>query len=1110
MANFRKVLYLAIILMLTGVSASAQQITGIIRGTVTDPSGAVVENATASARQTETGLTRSVMTDHSGNYVLVELPVGHYQIVVMAKGFQKYLQGGISLNVNETLSVPVHLVVGFETQQVEVIADAQLIQDTVTSLGKTVLQQEVLDLPLNGRDFSQLGLLQPGVVPLPPGLKQAGGSLRETQGYSVNGQRPESNNFLIDGADNFNAVDGGFVLEPPVDGISEFRILTHNADAEFGHSTGSTTNIITRSGTNQIHGAAWEFLRNDALDATNFFAKSRDPLKQNQFGGTLGGPVRKDKTFLFGFYEGFRQRKGETQGSTVPSLKQRQGDFSELCPEGFTGGFCNNPNHQLFNVFFNAPVPNNQFQAFVNPFSKNLLSLFPMPNSGLNTYVSTQTLRDDRNQFGIRLDHYLSTVDTLNFRYAISDGTRFDPLPPSGASVPGFPIGEEHRAQNFVVAETHTFSPATVGVFRFSYLRNKFLTGQRSNHTTPASLGFQYQPSLDVAIGPPFIQVNGYTTVGDPITGPRNTYENAFDYSGSIDWIHGRHEIKFGGGYQHLQVNVLQGIASNGFFVFAPFPITDAFASFLFGQPVFFLQGRGDFGRGIRGNSLNGYMQDTFKISPRFTMNLGLRYELPFPYTEIKNRQTLWIPGRQSTVFPTAPAGLLYPGDAGVPAGLIPTFKKGFAPRIGFAWDPTGNSKWLVTSAYGIFYEPYYTGQGGPLQAPISAPPYLQTAQISLPNFSDPFNGNPPAPGTFATPLTNLTLAPNLPLPYAQDWDLNIQRALGKNLLFEVGYVGTKGTKLPRFIEGNPAIYIAGVDSNGKPISTSGNADQRRIHSGCTLADPPSTCVYSSTGLIAGIANSSYNALEASLRKRFSHGLSFLGSYTYSKSIDDSSSFNLSGSASKQVAGENDLAQNPFNLGAERGPSLFDARHRLVLSYQWSLPFWKQPHNWYQQVLGNWQVNGITTAMSGTPFTVFDSRDVSVQGGAPEITGFSANRPNLVPGQNPNSGPRTTNAWLNANAFSRVVPDPNSPVQQFGTAGRNIAVGPRYTNFDFSAFKNIRVMESRELQFRAEFFNLFNHPNFRLPDSDISSPTFNQIQQAQDQRLIQLAIKFLF
>ena len=793
MNSFRS-LICVLVTIIAGLNVSAQQITGSIRGAISDPSGAVVEAATVKAKQIETGLTRTVTADHGGNYLLVELPVGHYQLEVTASGFQKYLQEGISLNVNETISVPVHLAVGVETQQIQVMADAQLIQGTVTSLGKTVSQREVLDLPLNGRDFSQLGTLQPGVVPLTPGLKQAGGSLREGQGYAVNGQRPESNNFLIDGANNFNGVDGGFVLKPPVDAITEFRILTHNSNAEFGHSTGSTTNIITRSGANRIHGAAWEFLRNDALDATNFFAKSVEPLKQNQFGATIGGPIRRDKTFFFGYYEGFRNRQGETALSTVPSLRQRQGDFGEACHdpktnEGFdSNGMCSNPAHQLLLLFSNppTPIPFNQLPG-INPFSQNLLSLFPEPNDGLNSFNSTQIIRQDSNQFGLRVDHYLSASDILNFRYAFSDGTQFNPIPTSGASVPGFPVGQEQRAQNFVAQETHTFSPAMVGVFRFSFLRNKFLYGERTNHTTPLSLGFQYQPSLDLAVGPPFMQVNGYTTVGNPITGPRNSYENAFDYSGALSWVHGRHEIKFGGGYEHLQVNVLQGIATNGFFVFAPFPFTDAFASFLFGQPVFFLQGRGDFSRGIRGNSLNAYAQDTYKISSRLTMNFGLRYELPFPYTEIKNRQTLWVPGRQSKVLPGAPQDLLYPGDSGVPAGLIPTFKKGFAPRVGFAWDPTGSSKWLVTSAYGIFYEPYYTGQGGPLQSPISAPPYLQTAQISGPNFSDPFNGNPPAPGEFARPLTNLTLTPNLPLPYAQDWDLNVQRSLGANLLLEIG-----------------------------------------------------------------------------------------------------------------------------------------------------------------------------------------------------------------------------------------------------------------------------------------------------------------------------------
>ncbi|MGC1449232.1 MAG: carboxypeptidase regulatory-like domain-containing protein [Candidatus Sulfotelmatobacter sp.] len=1107
----------AVLAVSLGLSAAAQQISGSIRGTVVDASGAVVQGASVRATQNETGLTRTSVTDRSGGYVLLELPVGHYRLQVEGKGFQIYNQQGIILDVNETATIPVRLAVGAATQHVDVQADALLIQGTVTSLGKTVSEREVLDLPLNGRNFAQLGWLQPGVVPLTPGLAEAGGSLRDGQAYAVNGQRPESNNFLIDGANNFNGVDGGFVLKPPVDAITEFRILTHNANAEFGNSLGSTTNIITRSGGNHYHGALWEFLRNNVFDSTNYFGRQVEPLKQNQFGGTIGGPIRKDRTFFFGYYEGFRNRQGETDSSTVPSQAELQGDFRAICPEGFTGGLCNNPNHQLFNVFLNQPYPDNQFDmSSVSTLTKNLLSYFPSPNNGTNVFTSTQVVHQDTNQFGLRLDQYLGASDVLNFRYAFSDGTQLHPIATSGASVPGFPVGQEQRAQNFVAQEAHTFSPARIGVFRFSFLRNKFLYGESENHTTPASLGFNYQPSLDAAIGPPFIQVNGYTIVGDPITGPRDTYENAFDYSGSLSWVHGRHELKFGGGYQHLQVNVLQGIASNGFFVFAPFPVVpDAFASFLFGQPVFFLQGRGDFSRGIRGNALDAYAQDTYKATPRLTLNFGLRYELPFPYTEIHNRQTLWIPGRQSTVMPNAPVGLLYPGDAGVPAGLIPTFKKGLAPRIGFAWDPTGSSKWLVTSAYGIFYEPYYTGQGGPLQAPISAPPYLQTQQISLTpstflNFSDPYNGNPPPNGTFATPLTNLTLAPNLPLPYSQDWDLNVQRSLGADLLLEIGYVGTKGTKLPRFVEGNPAIYIPGFDSGGNPISTSSNADYRRIHSGCTLALTSPPCTYSSTGLIEGIANSSYNALEASLTKRFSHGLSFLASYTYSKSIDDASSFNMTGSAAKPVAGENDLAQDPFNLAAERGRSLFDARNRFVLSYQWSLPFWRQPHGWYQQALGNWQVNGIVTRMSGTPFTVFDSTDFSVQGSAPEITGFFSNRPNRVPGQNPNSGPRTPGAWFNRSAFQQITQNPNSPVQQFGTAGRNIVQGPGYADWDFSAFKNIPVAEGKEFQFRAEFFNFLNHPNFRLPDSDISSPTFNQVLAALAPRLIQFALKFNF
>jgi hypothetical protein len=372
--------------------------------------------------------------------------------------------------------------------------------------------------------------------------------------------------------------------------------------------------------------------------------------------------------------------------------------------------------------------------------------------------------------------------------------------------------------------------------------------------------------------------------------------------------------------------------------------------------------------------------------------------------------------------------------------------------------------------------------------------------------------------------MTLLVVDQHLKLPYAQHWNLNVQRSFRRDWLFQVGYVGTTGTHLPRLIEGNPTVYYPGV-------STEDNVNQRRMFSGCTLA-APDNCTYASVGKIAGIANSNYHALESSLRKRFGYGISFLASYTYAKSIDDVSSFNISGSASQQVAGENDLAQNPFDLAAERGRSMFDSRHRLVLSYQWSLPFWRQGQTWYQHAFGNWQLNGIVTLQSGTPFTVFDSQDVSLQGSAPEISGFSSNRPDLISDPfragpipaNTDSGCATTisqggraadrtrvpGSWINPCAFQRLTPDPNSPVQQFGNEGRNAVQGPGYASWDFAAVKNFRVTEGKEFQFRGELFNFLNHTNLRLPNSDIQSSNFGVVQSDVGPRVIQVALKFLF
>src|SRR3984957_7184685 len=375
-----KTLTLVLITLLASLNAAGQQITGSLRGTVSDPSGAIVPSATVTAKQVETGLTRVAITDRQGEYVLVELPIGHYQLEIQAKGFQTYLQQGISLDVNQTATIGIHLKLGSETQQVEVSANAALVQSTVSSLGQTVMEHEILALPLGGRNFSQLGLFQPGVVPLTPGLLEAGGPARENQAYAVDGQRPESNNFMIDGADNVSSVDGGFVLKPPIDAIAEFKILSHNANAEFGRNTGSTTNIVTRGGSNSFHGAAWEFLRNDAMDSSDYFTQSVQPLKQNQFGATFGGPIVKDKAFFFGYYEGFRNRQGETVPATVPSSLERQGNFAEECTAGFSSsGLCNNAQQQL--TFFGMPVPFNQMTLFgpINPIAAKILPFFPLP-----------------------------------------------------------------------------------------------------------------------------------------------------------------------------------------------------------------------------------------------------------------------------------------------------------------------------------------------------------------------------------------------------------------------------------------------------------------------------------------------------------------------------------------------------------------------------------------------------------------------------------------------------------------------------------------------------------------------------------------------------------
>jgi hypothetical protein len=1072
----------------------AQAPIGTLEGQITDPASALVSNAEVSVHNAQTGLSRTVLSSRQGAFHFSDLPIGAYLLEVKAQGFAPYSVSSIRIDIGQVVSWPVQLQIATGRTEVSVSGQAVTV-DTSQTLGNVISEKQATDLPLNGRDLTQLGLLQPGVAPMTAGLGEAGGIARSGQAYAVNGQRPESNNYLLDGASNVDSVNGGYALRTPVDAVNEFRILTLNAPAEYGDTSGATTSVVTKSGSNYLHGDVYDFFRNDAMDARNFFAAETEPLHRNQYGATVGGPIRKDKDFFFFYYEGQRNSAGETQAAIVPTAAERTGDFS-----GLTDPSTGQP-VPLINEFTGQPFPGNQIAPYMqSPIALLAEKLYPLPNIGTNVFESTQLGSNNYNQGGLRFDHYFGPSDQFFARYSTSSLSEFDPLPIAGAGVPGFPVTDAIVTNSITGSWVHLISPQTVQTVRASVFRNVFLAGQAVNHAPASDLGFQYQPTLALNQGVPYLIVSGYASLGNPITGPQNTYQNDFQGSYSVAMTRGRHNLKFGADLTREQINATLGIATNGFFVFAPFPASDSFASFLLGQSVQFFQGGGDFNRGLRKWVAAGYAQDEFRLNSRLTLNFGLRYEVNTPYVDIRNRMNAWAPGVQSTIYPNAPEGLLFPGDPGVPAGIAAVDYREVMPRVGIAWDPFGDNKTVVRAGYGIFYDGFTNGVGGPLQASISALPWTQAYQLPGPGFdlANPYGGaaTPFGSGNFVAPATVLTVQSGMRPPYSQNWNLSIERALAKNYLLDVRYVGNKGTHLPRFIEANPSIYGPGVNAN--------NNNEIREYTTCNSAG---VCNYGSVGLLADDTSSTYHALEVAFSRQYAHGLSFLASYWYSKSLDYISSLNVAGSAPTLVAGENDLAQNPFDLAAEHGPSLFDATHRFVFSGTWALPSWRAAPRAAAFLTNGWQFNAISSLSTGTPFTVYDSADVSLQGSAPEISGFYSSRPDLI--SNPNAGqPHTANEWVSRAPFLQL--NPQTQAGQFGNEGRNVVRGPGIEDADVSLFKYFNIDETRRVQFRAECFNLLNHPNFGLPVNDLESPAFGQILQAGSPRLMQLAVKFLF
>ncbi len=1081
-------LALAVLLSaLVAGAAHAQDLTGTIEGAVTDRTASAIRGARVVAINRETGFTRETEAGADGFYRVFLLPAGQYSVTINATGFTTLVREPIEVNVSQSVRVNAQLEVSSVTETVTVAGGAQLVETTSNTLGRVVTGRELVDLPLNGRNFTQLGLLQTGVAPLTAGVATAGGSLRQGQAYAINGMRPEQNNYLVDGAQNQNRMDGGYALKLPVEAIAEFRLLTQTAPPEYGGTAGATTSVLTRSGTNQFHGAVYEFLRNDAFDARNFFSAEVEPLKQHQFGATLGGPVSRDRALFFGYYEGFRNTQGLTTSSTVPTAQEKQGDFSGL-------------GVPLLNLAAGGvPFPDNKIPAAaINPIATNVLALYPLGNVSPSIYRETVVMDNEYDQAGGRLDFNPSPDTQVFARYSYSGGNNINPVSVRGTDVPGFPTRDDFSTHLASIANTHIFTPSLTNTLRATFLRHAFFFDQRLNRTPPSALGFGYESSNEIGQGPPFFNVSGYSPIGGAITGPRNTTQDTSEIQDSLAWTNRTHLVKLGGEIRHTGIDMAQAIAPNAFFVFAStFPTNNAVANLLLGAPVTFYQGLGDFTRGVNVWSISAYAQDEWRLSPRVTVNYGLRYERINPFTEIEDRLNGFIPNVQSQVRPDAPLGLVFPGDPGIGRGIADGVHA-FMPRAGVAWDPTGSGVWSVRAAYGIFYDQFQNGSGTASQVAISATPWAQFVQFSGAgvNFQNPFLGRPaPAPETFTRPTTVFALDPDARPPSVQNWNLSVQRSFRDRYVVEVRYVGAKGRDLPRNVEANPAVY--------GPGATAQNADRRRIYANCP-ADG-SACALSTVAMLRSVARSSYQAGQASVSRRFGGTVAFNASYWYSQSFDHLSAMNLSGAAAKPLAGENDLAQNPFDLEAEWGPSLFDARHRLVASAVWMLPTLTTASSFVKGVFGGWQLNLIASHNSGTPFTVSDSANVALQANSPPISGFPASRPNLV--GDPNAGPRTVDAWISRSAFERL--SLQTQAGQFGNAGRNIARAPGYSNLDVALVRDFVIREAR-LQFRAEVFNATNHANFGLPVADLNSSNFGRILSASAPRLMQFAVKLLF